>query len=91
MKIATSSAPFITEAIMAFALAILNGFGVAYLTSAKGPGSALGNLYYFSWGSLLACVMLCVSVVEEHQSAKSAPPEVQNGEVQIESLDSSDV
>jgi hypothetical protein len=91
MKIATSNAPFMAEAGLSFMLAILNGFGVAYLTSAKGPGSGLGNLYYFSWGSLLACVMLCVSVVEQYQSAKAAPPEVEEGEIHVESMDTSDV
>jgi hypothetical protein len=42
----------------AFLLAVLNAFGVAYITSAKGPGSAIGNLYYFSWISFLCSAFL---------------------------------
>lgn len=78
------------ETIFSILLVVLNSFGVAYLTSAKGPGKGLGNLYYFSWGSLLASVMLGVSVVEQHQSAKATPQNVESGEIPIEPLDSCD-
>jgi len=88
IKIATSSAPFMLESLFAIILTILNGFGVAYLTSAKGPGTGLGNLYYFSWGSLLVSVMLCVSVVEQRNSARPAPQDAGNGEIPVEPLDS---
>jgi hypothetical protein len=78
------------EIIFSILLVVLNAFGVAYLTSAKGPGSGLGNLYYFSWGSLLSSVMLGVSVVEQHQLAKTTPQNVESGEIHVEPLDSSD-
>lgn len=41
------------EFIPALLLAILNGVGVAFITSNKGPGSAIGNLYFGSWISFL--------------------------------------
>lgn len=44
LKLLTSSNPIAVEGIFALVLAILNGFGVAFVTSAKGPGSAIGNL-----------------------------------------------
>jgi hypothetical protein len=47
MKMMTSIAPFVVEGVLALFLCILNGFGVAFITSAEGPGSPIGNLYYF--------------------------------------------
>lgn len=47
MKMMTAIAPFVVEGVLALFLCILNGFGVAFLTSAAGPGSPIGNLYYF--------------------------------------------
>lgn len=43
MKMATSVAPFIMECAVSILMAILNGFGVAFITSAKGPGSPIGK------------------------------------------------
>jgi hypothetical protein len=58
MKMLTSTAPFMVEFAISIVLAIMNAFGVAYITSAKGPGSAIGNLYYFSWISFLTAAFL---------------------------------
>jgi hypothetical protein len=68
MKIVTASVSFLFEAVVAFILAVMNGFGVAFLTSSEGPGSALGNLYYFSWLSLISSAMLTASCFETYKS-----------------------
>jgi hypothetical protein len=72
MKIATSSASFMGEAIVAAILTILNGFAVGYITSTAGPGSALGNLYYFSWISLIVSAMLVASCFETYRGGPSS-------------------
>lgn len=68
MKIAASSVPFMVECIAAVGLAVLNAFGVAYLTSAYGPGKPLGNLYYFSWISLVSSALLVAGCFETYKS-----------------------
>lgn len=66
MKMLTSIAPFVVEGALALILCIMNGFGVAFLTSAQGPGSPIGNLYYFSWLSWFCSFMLLASVYEDY-------------------------
>ena len=46
---AESSTPFLVEAVSSVFLIILNAFNVGYATSAAGPGSGIGNIYFFSW------------------------------------------
>ena len=46
---AETSTPFLIEITTSIFLTILNGFNVAYATSADGPGSGIGNIYFFSW------------------------------------------
>lgn len=58
MKLLVAAVPFFFEFGIAVFLAVLNGFGVAFITSPKGPGSAIGNLYFFSWISLFLAFML---------------------------------
>jgi len=58
MKFFTTSAPFVVEFALAIVLCVLNAFGVAYITSPSGPGSPIGNLYYFSWISFLLSALL---------------------------------
>lgn len=41
------------EFVTALVLAILDGVGVAFITSNNGPGSSIGNLYFGSWISFL--------------------------------------
>jgi len=69
MKIATANAPFLVEAGMAFMLVTLFGFGVAFITSEKGPGAPLGNLYYFTWGSFFLSFMILTSCFEDYNAA----------------------
>mmetsp|Transcript_31684 Transcript_31684/g.46747 ORF Transcript_31684/g.46747 Transcript_31684/m.46747 type:complete len:333 (-) Transcript_31684:868-1866(-) len=68
MKIAASSVPFVAECCAALVLTTMNAFVVAYMTSPAGPGSSLGNLYYFSWISLVTCCMLIASCFETYKS-----------------------
>jgi len=93
MKIATSSCPFIMESICAGVLVTVDAFGVAFLTSAKGPGSALGNLYYFSWISLLCATSLVASCIQTYNGFSPAAPaagtavDPKDQEIQVETLD----
>lgn len=68
MKIAASAVPFVGECFAALVLTIMNAFVVAYLTSPSGPGSPLGNLYYFSWISLVTSGMLIAGCFETYKS-----------------------
>lgn len=91
MKIITSSAPFMVEVIFSIIATALYAFGVAFITSAKGPGAPLGNLYYFTWISFMASFLLTASCVEDYNTggapAANAAGEGQDDEVQVESLD----
>ena len=71
LKIKTSKAPFLLEAVTSFVLLVLHAFGVAYITSEQGPGSPLGNLYYFTWICFLSSFMLSSSCYEDYTSATS--------------------
>mmetsp|Transcript_26670 Transcript_26670/g.37586 ORF Transcript_26670/g.37586 Transcript_26670/m.37586 type:complete len:326 (+) Transcript_26670:202-1179(+) len=88
MKIATTTAPFMAECIMALLSTILYAFGVAFVTSAKGPGSPLGNLYYFTWISFLSGFLLSASCVEDWGAIGSPGQEEEEGEgdIQVETL-----
>jgi hypothetical protein len=71
MKMLTTVAPFVVEGSLALFLCIMNGFGVAFLTSAQGPGSPIGNLYYFSWLSWFTSFMLLASVFDDYKNGGS--------------------
>ena len=96
LKIATAKVPFLVEASFSLILVLCWAFGVAYITSDQGPGSPLGNLYYFSWGAFLSAFMLCASCFEDYQAAKGlgsadgtsgdsniAPPQIEDLDDQI--------
>ena len=51
----------IYEFVPALILAILNGVGVAFITSNNGPGSTIGNLYFGSWISFLVAGGKCLN------------------------------
>jgi len=72
MKMLTTVAPMVVESTFALLLCVMNGFGVAFLTSANGPGSPIGNLYYFSWLSWLSSFMLIASVYEDYRGESSS-------------------
>jgi len=62
---------FIIEGILSVVLFCIFGFAVAYLTSEKGPGAPLGNLYYSSWVAFALTFFVATSCFEEFQAAKS--------------------
>ena len=82
LKMATSMAPFLVEAGFSLLLAIFNGFGVAFITSAAGPGSPIGNLYYFTWLSFLCSLMLCASCYEDYNNAGNEATQSSSGDVE---------
>jgi len=83
LKIATTAAPFMLEAGLAFTFLVCYGVEVALVTSPQGPGAPLGNLYYFSWGAFLSSFFLVTSIVEDFNSANASPSsEVNDEEVQ---------
>ena len=96
MKMLTTVAPFVVEGVLALFLCILNGFGVAFLTSAEGPGSPIGNLYYFSWLSWFCSFMLIAGVYNDYQGGNTSGNQENDhnktdGEVPIETLGEEDV
>jgi len=74
MKIATSTAPYMLESVLAFLFLICYGVEVALVTSPRGPGGPLGNLYYFSWAAFLSAFFLVASIVEDYNNAKNPVP-----------------
>lgn len=82
LKIATSKAPFLAETLVSFVLVVLCAFGVAFITSQRGPGAELGNLYYFTWASFLTSFMLLASCIEDYNAAVSDTTEVEPSVIQ---------
>lgn len=73
--------PFLVEFGSSIFVTIINAFGVGFTTSADGPGSEIGNLYYFSWGIFLLSAMLMAECYNEF----THPPQPQaqeNGDSQ---------
>jgi len=97
MKIASSSVPFMVETVFAIVLTVLNAFAVAFLTSPEGPGLPLGNLYYFSWISLVCSALLIAGCFETYKTGEGSSATnadsagVENGEkmddIPVEALD----
>lgn len=46
LKVFSSVATLLIELVSGGLLTLLNAFAVAFITSPKGPGSSIGNLYY---------------------------------------------
>ena len=87
MKMITTIAPFVVEGAIALFLCIMNGFGVALLTSAKGPGSPIGNLYYFTWLSFLCNFMLVASVYEDYRNIGAADSKEDDSGVEVQDME----
>jgi hypothetical protein len=97
MKMMTTIAPVLVEAGISVFLAIMNGFGVAFITSAKGPGSPIGNLYYFIWLSFMCSFMLVASCYDEYSKPASTGTDEngdvddlemkENGDIAVESIE----
>lgn len=67
----TNKTIFAVEGGVSIVLFCLYGFSVAYLTSEKGPGSPLGNLYYSVWMTFGLAFFVATSCFEEFQAAKT--------------------
>lgn len=78
MKISMGGSPFLMEVGFVFFLAILYVFEVAYVTAASGPGSPLGNLYYFSWMSFFLTLLVSKACHEDYVEAQIIVEQQQN-------------
>ena len=95
MKMLTAVAPMVVESVLALFLCVMNGFGVAFLTSAEGPGSPIGNLYYFSWLSWLCSFMIIASVYDDYQDISSSDDQDNDenkvdGDIPVETIGNED-
>lgn len=72
MKLLASAAPLAVEFGSSIILTILNGFGVAYITSPSGPGSPIGNLYYSMWIAFLCSALLVAGCWEQRGAGAEA-------------------
>lgn len=86
MKMVTTIAPFVIEGALSVLLCIMNGFGVAFLTSAQGPGSPIGNLYYFTWLSFLCNFLLVANVYDDYRNLGVAAKSGEN-EMSVETIE----
>lgn len=65
-KLSQYATPFLLEVLLSAVLFILYIFELFYATRADGPGSPLGNLYYFSWISFLLCFGIGKSCYDDY-------------------------
>lgn len=87
---------FIIEGVLSVVLFCIFGFAVAYVTSEKGPGAPLGNLYYSSWVAFGLTFFVATSCFEEFQAAKNMillgrqpqPPQTEQYDIEREALNS---
>lgn len=88
MKMLLRIAPLVVESMLSLFLCIMNGFGVAFLTSPNGPGSAIGNLYYFAWFSWFTSFMLIANIWEDYQSIGDTESEENktDGDIPVETF-----
>jgi len=89
MKFFTYSAPFVMEFATAIILLIMNAFSVAFTTSAKGPGSPIGNLYYSSWICFVISAFVAADCFNNKGGGGDASDQQkndQNGDIEVENL-----
>ena len=70
MKLAIGTAPFAVEVFFATGLFLANCFSLGLVTSERGPGAKAGNLYYFSWLSLVFTFLLLGSLYDHHLASQ---------------------
>lgn len=75
----SGSMAFMLELGSSVFLTIMSALGVAYTTSAGGPGSQVGNLYYFSWGSFLLSSVLAAECYKEYANPPAEEASVASG------------
>lgn len=71
MKMSLGAAPFLIEIGLNLMLFILYVLEIAYVTDIQGPGSPLGNLYYFSWISFLLTIGVGKACHEDYMEAQA--------------------
>ncbi|GAX13752.1 hypothetical protein FisN_30Lh038 [Fistulifera solaris] len=93
-KLMLSVVPFSLEFRVSLVTCLVNAFGVAYITSNSGPGSYIGNLYYFTWMSFLLSVYLLIECFHEMRTAPADQTgtdgndtQKDGGELPVEPLD----
>jgi glucan phosphoethanolaminetransferase (alkaline phosphatase superfamily) len=78
----SGSTPFVVEIGSAAFMTVITAFAVASTTSASGPGSQIGNMYYFSWASFLLSAVLVADCYNEYKTGpatNSNDDEAMNG------------
>lgn len=70
MKISLGAAPFLFEVASTGLLFTLYAVEVIYVTGPQGPGSPLGNLYYFSWISFFLTFLVGKACYEDYIEAQ---------------------
>lgn len=65
-KLLYITTPFLLEVCLCAILFVLYIFEILYATGTNGPGSPLGNLYYFSWISFLLCFSIGKCCYEDY-------------------------
>jgi hypothetical protein len=77
----SGSTPFALEIGSAAFMTVMTALAVAWTTSANGPGSEIGNLYYFSWASFLLSAVLGADCYNEYRTgaAPSSSDGAMNG------------
>jgi hypothetical protein len=71
MKIVTRRSSFVIEGFISILMVLCYAFGVALITAERGPGSAIGNIYYFCWASFLLAFVLCSNLYEEYHALRN--------------------
>lgn len=84
MTISGGRVSFMVESGAGLLLFILNAFGVAFITSDKGPGAPLGNLYYFSWLSFILSFFVLSGCYEDYQTAKNTTEDEEIGDQNLD-------
>merc|ERR1719232_1661888 len=59
------------EVLLSFMIAVCWGIAVWAITSTLGPGASIGNLYYFTWISFFASLLIFLNCVAHFKPAKS--------------------
>ena len=83
--------PFIVEMGSSITMTAFTAYAVASTTSAGGPGSEIGNLYYFSWASFLLSAALGAELYKEYTEGEPANREGEMNGTQPDSGRSGDV
>lgn len=71
------------ELVLSGTLVVFQAVGVALLTSQGGPGAPLNNIFYSSWGSLSAGLVLTASCIEDWSTASWAMKARAHGAVSV--------